>query len=249
MESTMLLERMTPRDPQVLPSEIIGAAPRRTLSALFACRPVERLDAGSALFWQGEEATHIFEVAEGVLRIVRVLSDGRRVITGFRFAGELVGAGVLARYQASAEAVVPTRVRRCSRSHFNAEVGGDPDLHFQLFDQLHQEMTGSRDQVVLLALKTAEERVSSFLLSMMRRVTGDAAPSSVIHLPMGRVDIADYLGLTIETVSRTMTRLRELGVIVRIGRHTIVVRHVTRLTSLAADDSNYLDEEGPFCCN
>ena len=96
------------------------------------------------------------------------------------------------------------------------------------------------DQVVLLARKSAEERVASFLLSLARRRGDDAA--DVIELPMTRLDMADYLGLTIETVSRIMTRLTKRGVIAAAGRHQIEIRRPASLSALALDDEDDGDE-------
>jgi CRP/FNR family transcriptional regulator len=222
--------------------------PPPSLLTLFAERPSERFAAGSTLFWQGDAAADFFEIAEGALRMVRVLDDGRRAIAGFWFAGDLVGASAGEQYYCSAEAIVLTRVRRCSRRRFETQICGSPDLHREFLGQLRREITACREHLVLLALKTAEERVSSFLLSMLRRGSGSASPAAVLHLPMPRVDIADYLGLTIETVSRTMTRLRDLGVIVQTRRHTIIVRQPRRLAVLAAADDNHLDDEQLLLC-
>ena len=178
-----------------------------------------------------------------------LLGDGRRVITGFLFAGDIAGFSAGEQYYDSAEAIVPTRVKRFGRRRFDDEIRGSPHLHREYFGQLQREMKAARDQVVLLALKTAEERVSSFLLSMLRRSSGGTASATIVHLPMARLDIADYLGLTIETVSRTMTRLRMLGVIVRIDRNTISIRQPRRLAVLAADDGDDVDEEMPLCAS
>lgn len=245
----MLLESGVLRKPSVFLPRAAESKPLPTLLTVFEGRPGERLGVDSALFWQGDDARDVFEIVDGAVRIVRVLGDGRRVVTGFLFAGEIVGAGAGEQYQDSAEAIVQTQVRRCSRRRFESEIGGCPHLHRQYVDELHREMAAAQDHVVLLARKTAEERVSSFLLSMMRRTSGGAASAKVLHLPMARMDIADHLGLTIESVSRTMTRLRKLGVIVRIGRHTTVVRQPGRLVALAADDDIDVDEGIVQCPN
>lgn len=246
----MLLESGSLREPSVFLPRTAESKPLPTLLTVFEGRPSERLGVDAALFWQGDDARDVFVVVQGAVRIVRVLSDGRRVVTGFIFAGELAGAGAGEQYQDSAEAVVQTQVRRCSRRRFEDEIRGSPYLHRQYVDELHREMAAAREHVVLLARKTAEERISSFLLSMMmRRTNGRAAPANTLHLPIARTDIADHLGLTIATVSRTMTRLRELGVIVQIGRHTTVVRQPRRLAGLAANDGICGDDEIPLCSN
>jgi CRP/FNR family transcriptional regulator len=206
---------------------------RPTLSGLFARRPVERLEPGSALFWQGDPATHVFEVAKGALRIVRVTSDGGRVIIGFRFAGDLVGLGARDWHCHSAEAVIPTRTRRLSRLGFADEIDNEPTLREQLVTVLRDEMAAARDQVMLLSRKSAEERVCGFLVLMMARRCRNPVAGGILELPISRLDIADYLGLTIETVSRAMTRLRVLGVAIQAGRYGISVQQPGRLAELA----------------
>lgn len=207
-----------------------------SLEGLFGRLPLETVDSGAALFWEGDPATHVFAVVEGVLRIFKILSDGRRVITGFIYPGELVGISLKDRYLYSAEAVVPARLRRIARGRFQDEVNRAPDLRPQLFARLCDEMAAAQDQMVLLARKSAEERVASFLLLGLRRRTGGAVLPATIEMPMTRLDIADYLGLTIETVSRTMTKLATRGVIAAKGRHAIAIRKAALLARLAGDD-------------
>jgi CRP/FNR family transcriptional regulator len=227
----------------------IGTEPPPSPAPVFSDQARERFEAGETLYWQGDEATDVFEIIEGALRIVRVLGDGRRVVTGFFFGGELVGVTAGDQYSHSAEAITLTRVRRCRRSRFEREIGGSPDRGRHLLDQLRRQMAATRDQVVLLALKTAEERVSSFLLWMLRRTSGSTSSAAVLHLPMARPDIADYLGLTVGTVSRTMTHLRELGVIVQIDRYTLMVLQPGRLSLLAADDGDDMNEDMLLCAS
>jgi CRP/FNR family transcriptional regulator len=237
VEPMVLLEPAAGGEVLSLVSPATGQ-PRTTLASLFSGRVVERLEEGETLFWQGDTGQDVFEVVEGALRLVCVLADGRRVVTGFVFAGELAGASSPEQYSNSAEALVSTRIRRCNRSRFSTEIGRNPDLNSQLFRHLRREIATVRGQLVLLACKTAEERVSSFLLSMARRTSGYGTPAGVVHLPMSRPDIADYLGLTRETVSRAMTRLRRQGLIVQMDRYTVAVRQPGNLARLAAEDAD-----------
>ena len=209
------------------------AAP--SLQNLFDKQPVETFDAGEAIFWEGDAAPHVFEVREGVLRVCRLLSDGRRVITGFLYPGDLVGVSLKDRYLYTAEAVTETKVRRFARGRFQEKINECPDLRPQLFAQLCDEMAAAQDQLVLLARKSAEERVSSFLLAIARRLLGDRQAAPLVEIPMTRLDMADYLGLTIETVSRTMTSLASRGVIAANGRHAVVVRKLAKLVALAGE--------------
>lgn len=211
-------------------------APHPTgLASLFCHQPVETFEAGTAVVWQGEAGRHVFEVVEGVLRVFRILSDGRRVITGFIYPGELLGVSLRDRYLYTAEAITPTKVRRFDRLRFQDKVNGSPELRPQLFARLCDEMAAAQDQMVLLARKSAEERVCSFLLSILRRTRHDDRNAALVPIPMTRLDMADYLGLTIETVSRIMTKLSSRGLIAPAGRHAVTVRNTAKLIQLAGD--------------
>ncbi|MEJ0095103.1 MAG: helix-turn-helix domain-containing protein [Methylocella sp.] len=205
------------------------------LESLFNRQPVEKFDAGAGILWEGDAATHIFEVVEGVLRVFRILSDGRRVITGFLYPGDILGVSLKDRYLYSAEAVVRTKVRRIARNRFQEEMARSPELRPQLFARLCDEMAAAQDQMVLLARKNAEERVCSLLLRIARRAQNGRQIAPVIEIPMSRLDMADYLGLTIETVSRTMSKLANRGMIAPVGRHGLTIRKFEKLALLAGD--------------
>ncbi|CAN5324125.1 Crp/Fnr family transcriptional regulator [soil metagenome] len=217
-----------------------------SLRGLFDGQPVESFDAGMAIVWEGDDARHVFEVVEGTLRVFRILSDGRRVITGFIHRGDLLGVSLKEHDRYNAEAVTRTKLRRCEHARFHDEIDRSPALRPQLFACLCDEMAAAQDQMVLLARKSAEERVASFLLLIARRL-GAQHTQPVVEIPMTRLDMADYLGLTIETVSRTMTRLTNCGVIAPSSRHAMVVRKPGRLALLAGEadaDDNGAAEPG-----
>ena len=188
------------------------------LQSLFLKQPLEQLGVGRTLFFEGDQAKHLFELVEGVLRIFKIMADGRRVITGFLYPGDLVGVSLRNRYVYSAEAVTPVRLRRFSRKAFEDTVGSSPELRLQLLAYLSDEMAAAQDQMVLLSCKQEQDR-----------------SCSVVDLPMSRLDIADYLGLTIETVSRTMTKLTNKGIVSPVGRHSIRILKATMLSHLAGD--------------
>lgn len=207
-----------------------------SLCDLFREQPTETLAAGSAAFWEGDAATHVFEVVEGVMRVFKVLADGRRVITGFMYPGDLMGVSVSDAYLYTAEAVTKVRIRRFSRTRFEDEIARSPELRPQLFARLCDEMAAAQDQMVLLARKTAEERVSTHIIRMAQRHSGAAGQGARLEVPMTRADMADYLGLTLETVSRIMSRLISRGVISPVGRHAFEIRKWAMLTSLAGEE-------------
>lgn len=206
-----------------------------SLQSLFWKQPVEQLDAGRTLFFEGDQAKHLFELVEGVLRIFKIMADGRRVITGFLYPGDLVGVSLRNHYLYSAEAVTPAKLRRFSRKAFEDTVNSSSELRPQLLARLCDEMAAAQDQMVLLSCKNAEERLCSFLLQQLQRKREQDRTSSIVDLPMTRLDIADYLGLTIETVSRTMTKLTNKGIVSPAGRHSTCILKVSMLAHLAGE--------------
>ena len=209
-----------------------------TLKDLFRGQPTETFAAGETVFWEGDEAGQIFDVLEGVVRVYRIMSDGRRAIMGFVHPGDVLGVSFQDRYLFTAEAVTKVKVRRFARGRFFAMINESPALRPQLFAILCDEMSAAQDQMLLLGRKTAEERVVSFLLAIHRK----SVPGDEIDLPMSRQDMADYLGLTIETVSRMMTSLTRRGLIAAGARHTVTLRKLSGLREIAGDDE---DETAP----
>lgn len=224
-----------------LASAVLFDAPE-TLSDVFLRQPCEHLAGGQSLFFEGDEARHVFEVTEGSLRVFRIIADGRRVITGFAHQGDVVGVSLRSAYPYSAEAICETRVRRLSRRSFDAVTQENEVLRDQVFARLCDEMAAAQDQMVLLSSKTAEERLCTFLLKHMKRTLATQALQPVLDIPMTRLDMGDYLGLTIETVSRTISKLIARGVISPVGRHAIRVNNPSLLAQMAGDGDECEDQ-------
>ena len=212
-----------------------------TMEELFSTSPRETLDVGEGLFWEGDRAQHIFEITEGVLRIFKIIADGRRVITGFLYAGDMVGLSLKNVYLYSAEAVTLVKVRRLTRKAFQDAIENSPELRPQLFALMCDEMAAAQDQMVLLSRKSAEERLCSFLMMLGQRQSGQTQMPRTVELAMSRQDMADYLGLTIETVSRTVTKLIQRGIITPNGRHAFDVTKPGKLLALCGDGDSYED--------
>ena len=210
-----------------------------SLACVFDRQPIETVEPGQPIFWQSDPAKHVFEIVEGLVRVFKILSDGRRVITGFLYAGDLIGISLLDRYLYGSEAVTRTRVRRFSRQSFQQRMDQSPELRPSLFARLSDEMAAAQEQMVLLATKTAEERVCTFLVLTARR-DREAFVVSQLDLPMTRQDIADYLGLTIETVSRTFSSLASRGAITPEGRHQYRIK-IEKLMTLAGEVAAFHD--------
>ncbi len=208
----------------------------RTLASVFNASALETVAAGEAICWEGDDATHLFQVLEGVVRLHRIIGDGRRVITAFHFAGDVIGASMLDSFSFTAEAVSDCRIRRVSRRSFHQEVSRCDNIRPAYIDLLCRENAAANDQMVLLSKKNAEERLCSFIAKLAARP--GARRKDLIRVPMNRQDIADYLGLTIETVSRTITKLAARGVVVAEGRHDLKILSAEKLVRLCggADD-------------
>lgn len=194
------------------------------------------LDAGDVLTRQGDAAAHVFNITSGSVRVFKLLADGRRQITGFLFAGDFLGLANAEAYVFSAEAIEPVTACRFRRSEYRALIRDRPMLETALLDRATHELAMAQNQMVLLGRKTALERVSSFLLDLPARDPARPGPVDHIRLPMTRSEIADYLGLTIETVSRVLTRLKTDGVIRLLSLNDILVERPDRLRIAAGGE-------------
>jgi len=188
--------------------------------------------AGQAIFYEGDEASSVYNVTEGVVRVSKMLPDGRRQITGFLFPGDFLGLAHDDVYAYTAEAISPIRMCRFKRGKLLDLFDELPHLEKRLLGMAADELAAAQDQILLLGRKTARERVVSFfrLLAKQARKRGDNG--NPISLPMSRADIADYLGLTIETVSRTITKLSKDGVIVLPSSNKVVLADMDALEAI-----------------
>ncbi len=193
-----------------------------------------RLSQGEALCWQGEIAGYVYSLVKGVLRFSKVLVDGRRQVTGFAFPGDFIGVTLEDEHPFTAEAVSEVELCQFSRGRFDAFVEAHPHMERRLYSAAASELAAARDQVVLLGRKTAAERIASFLLQMARHTCQVPDGPLRVDLPMSRMDIADYLGLRIETVSRELSALKASGLIRMTGVHELQIRGVEELECRAA---------------
>ncbi len=189
--------------------------------------------AGTALIRDGDPARHVFNVTSGCVRVLKLLPDGRRQITGFLFAGDFVGLASGDAYVFSAEAVEPVTACRFSKVAYRDLMRQSPALEHALLDRATHELAAAQDQMLLLGRKTAQERIASFLLDLPARDPARPPVPGHVRLPMTRSEIADYLGLTIETVSRVLTKLKTQGIIRLLSLHELEVTRPERLREIA----------------
>jgi len=160
------------------------------------------------IYGESESAEYLYKVVSGAVRMYKVLTDGRRQIGAFYLPGDMFGFEPADAHASSAEAVGDVTVLVFKRSAVLSLAARDSDVARRLWEMTARELDRSRKHALLLIL-SAQERVASFLLEMAAR----SRAGSEIELPMSRQDIADYLGLTIETVSRTLSQLESVGAI------------------------------------
>jgi CRP/FNR family transcriptional regulator, nitrogen fixation regulation protein len=179
------------------------------------------------IFGENEPANYVYKVVSGAVRTYKIFDDGRRQIGAFYFAGDVFGLEVGAEHQFSAEAIDKCVILVVKRSTLLALAEREGDIARRLWSFTAKELSRVQKHMLLLT-KSAEERVACFLLEMAGRL----AAAEALELPMSRQDIADYLGLTIETVSRTLTHLEAVSTIALPTARRVVLRNRKALDRL-----------------
>jgi CRP/FNR family nitrogen fixation transcriptional regulator len=185
---------------------------------------------GVEIYGEKEPADYVYQVVSGAVRTYKLLSDGRRQIGAFHLVGDVFGLENGDAHRFTAEAVVDTALRLATRHNLENMAGRDARLANNLLNLTTSNLQHAEDHMLLLGRKTALERVAAFLLEMDRRL----AAADILALPMCRRDIADYLGLTLETVSRSLSNLHGRGILGFLGpsQRQIVLLDRQRLASL-----------------
>lgn len=203
---------------------------------LAALVSVEDVGQKRAIFYEGDSAEHLFEVLSGVVKLYKLLADGRRQITGFLYPGHFMGLSYDNRYVYTAEAVTDVRLCRYPRARLDRLMAETPGLGRRLLSLALVELVAAQDQMLLLGRKSTMEKVASFLLRLATPMDSAESRADRLFLPMGRVDIADYLGLTVETVSRAFTKLRHMHVIELEQHNRVRILDFDLLDELAEGD-------------
>ena len=169
---------------------------------------------GAEIFGEAEPAEYVYQVVEGAVRSYKLLSDGRRQIGAFHLVGDIFGLENGSAHRFTAEAIVDTTVRLAKRVSLEHVAEEDATVARDLLDMTTTNLQHAENHMLLLGRKTSLERVAAFLLEMDNRLNA----AGVMALPMSRRDIADYLGLTLETVSRALSCLHEKGILGFVGQ-------------------------------
>ena len=180
-----------------------------------------------------EEVTSYSNVLSGVVKLTKTMADGRQQIVGLQFAPDFLGRPFHSSSKVTAEAASDVSLCSFPKSTLEAMIREQPELEHRLLNQALKELDEARDWMLTLGRKTASEKVASFLHMIARNINPEkefeAGQKIMFDLPMTRADMADFLGLTIETVSRQMTRLRKAGIIEIENNRHITIPDITRL--------------------
>ncbi|WP_174801155.1 Crp/Fnr family transcriptional regulator [Martelella limonii] len=194
------------------------------------------IDGGAEVIGQGESVDAYSNILRGVVKLSKMMADGRQQIVGLQFAPDFMGRPFSRESALTAEAATETEICAFPRAALERLIAQSPELEHKLYDQSLKELDEARDWMLTLGRKTAQEKVASFLHLIATHIDPLAEDGCTFDLPLSRADIADFLGLTIETVSRQMTKLRnEKIVIIENNRH-VRVPDIERLNAAAGND-------------
>lgn len=220
---------------------LCGAVSSEELARISAISSTRTYVPGEQIFSDTERPDFFANIISGVVKLSKVMQDGRQQIVGLQFSSDFIGRPFSARNPFLAEAASEVTLCSFSARRFEALVREIPDLEHRMFQHTLDELDAARDWMVLLGRKSAEERIASFLALIVTRArtvgcqSSNFGPSIEIELPLTRADIADYLGLTIETVSRQFTSLKRRGVLETHATRRIFIPDVDALMDVAGE--------------
>jgi CRP/FNR family nitrogen fixation transcriptional regulator len=201
-------------------------------AALQSIGTVLKFKRNAAVFNEGDPARHVYKVISGAIRTCRVLMDGRRQIADFTLPGDFFGLDWQGEHGFTAEAIADAVVVSYPRSQLERIAETQVAVQKLLMSLLCKGLSATQNHVVMLGRQTAQERLAWFLLSIMGRSDDDTN----LELPMSRLDIADYLGLTIETVSRGISQFKRQRLITVSGSHKVALNNVAALEAIASGE-------------
>jgi CRP/FNR family transcriptional regulator len=193
---------------------------------------LRHLEPGEHAFYEGDAQTHIYRIKSGMMRLYRLLADGRRQVIAFRLPGHLIGLGDHETQFCSAEALTSVVLQCIPLNIVYRRMQEEPRFGSELVRYLAVELAETRNQVAVLNRRSALEKLATFILGFLTWSGEDTELELELH--MGREDIADYLGLTVETVSRSFAKLKAQGVVSLPRTQMIIINDIGRLISLAA---------------
>ncbi|MGI9404598.1 MAG: helix-turn-helix domain-containing protein [Hyphomicrobium sp.] len=196
------------------------------------------LQAREHIFFDGDPKDYVYQVEKGAVCLYKTLPDGRRQIVDFAYPGDIVGLSTLKTHVFSAQAIALTRLRCLAVGLLEEMARNDPRVGVQLYQALSDQLLSAHDLLLTVGQRNATERLAALLMALSRRNERGGADPERVALPMTRADIADFLSLTIETVSRTFTKLRQSGFIDLAHSSLVVIRDRRALGRLATGDED-----------
>jgi CRP/FNR family transcriptional regulator len=212
---------------------VCSAIDDQHLGRLAAVAVMRDINKGDTFIEEGTPARDFFNITRGTVKLFKLLPDGRQQVTGFAGIGHFLGLAVSDTYAFSAEAIEPVQLCRFSRPKLREVLHDFPALEERLLQTACNELVEAQEQMLLLGRKTARERVATFLVARCHAAL-PCGPSEHVALPMTRSEIADYLGLTIETVSRTFSRFKAEKRIATPSNSEVVILDRAWLDDMAA---------------
>lgn len=213
--------------PSMLPTGTARLAEFDAPPELEALGSVVSFPRNGTIFDEGEEITASYRVLSGVVRLCRLTEDGRRQVAGFRLPGDLIGVEWTGEYEMTAEAVCDVSVARYARTRLDRLSQERSSVRDHLLAHLRQDLRSAQEHLIMLGCQSATERVAGFLLQLARRA--GARDGDDIDMQLGRQDIADYLGLTLETVSRIFSEMTARGILACPKRRHVVIKSMPKL--------------------
>ena len=205
-----------------------------SLTALAAIGTVVHFHRNATIFSDGDDANYSYRITTGTVRLCKLMSDGRRQIAEFLSSGDFLGFEWLRTHAFTAEALTDVVAIRYARSRLNRLGEERNDVQRSLMSLLSRDLWAAQNHLIMLGRQSAKERVVSFLLALAERKGTENG--GTVEVPMGRQDIADYLGLTIETVCRTVSELKRMRLIAVPNRTQITLCNIEKLQEIAEGD-------------
>ncbi len=218
-------------------ADIAAVGRQDVLESYFARGAIRKIAVGQMLWSEGDEARHAYLLRSGCIRLSQMLPDGRRAVHQFAFAGDVIGLGSIV-HGRDAEAVEATSLLAVSLTWLRQCAKDDPALLGVIYASVRSSLRSVQEHVTVLSRLAAGERIAHFLMELAERGRNRGESPDRVRIPMRRVDVADYLGLTVETVCRTLTSFRKAGLIAMDNADELRVLDIRRLMALANGESD-----------
>ncbi len=207
------------------------------LACKFATGALRKIAGGQTLWSEGDACGYVYLVRSGSLSLSEMLPDGRRVVLGFAFPGDVIGIGSDI-HACDAAAIEPTRLDALSNAQYRRAMKNDPVFFEAVRGVIRRSLKSAQEHVVVLSRLSAGERVAHFLVELSEQMRRSGGDQRRIRIAMRRADFADYLGLTVETICRTLTAFKCAGLIAADHRDEVLLLDMKHLTALATGESD-----------